>query len=149
MVEKAKRQLDEGLSLIFAECIRKRLAASTPVRKMEKIVLRFWNNSNKPLILKSFIGRWLVEPADEEAGVDCAALGNFWQVKCSVAQTAKGRLVVYTQPCDGRSGPAMETFDSFDDFKHADQKVGRAYPESITLATAAALDLPYEIELDI
>lgn len=149
--EKAQAELGESVSSLFADCLRQRLEEKarekeqdTVLGRMEKIKLTFWNENDEPVIVKSFVGRWLVndlEPEQDQSGVSWGANDRY-----SVAQTKQGKLVVYT--C-GDLAPTMEIYNSFEDMRGAKDGIYPRYPENLIAETAAALRRPYEIELDI
>ncbi len=74
---------------------------------MEKLTLTLWDADQRPIILKTFSGSWLV--GDDENGLRAASgsrhgdAGTEW----SVARTAKGTLVVYATHCNGDFAPNM------------------------------------------
>jgi len=154
VIEKAKKKLGASLSAVFTDCVRERLtllaAPTEPTGKMERIVLDFWNENEQPTIHKSFRGRWLV--GDSNQGLRAADDGQQWDAgaEYSVAQTAQGNLVVYVQHCNGGWAPSMETYASFAEMKDAvSSGFVSMFPENVIAETAAELNEPYEIELDI
>jgi hypothetical protein len=113
---------------------------------MEKIVLEFGDDGRS--IRKSFIGKWLVGDGEVEDGgisADDNRTDISWDggVVYSVAQTAKGALVVFME--DSRRGNAMDIYEDFDAMKAAENSV----PPNVIAETADALGVDYEIELDI
>jgi len=120
---------------------------AVPVNNIGKIVLEFWTEGDDRNIKKSFFGEWLV--GDDSEGVNAEDTGNGiswcqgWQY--SVARTKKGSLVLYVQHKDGSEAPSMHVYEDFDAMK-VDQNT---VPENVIAETAAALDLEYEIKLDI
>jgi len=151
IVEKAKKRLGESLSAVFIDCVQTRLnsLANTPTGKLAKIVLTFWNDEQEPVIHKSFMGRWLVGGEDE----GLRAVDDSWSwdagAEYSVAQTAKGNLVVYRRHCNEGFEPKMDTYPDFMSMKDANTDGYPYYPPNVIAETAAALGKPYEIELDI
>jgi hypothetical protein len=152
LITKAKSQLGNSMSALFVDCVRERMnrSATTPVDKMAKIVLLFWNEKDEPSIRKSFIGRWLV--GSEEGGpraeddTECWDAGAEW----SIAQSEKGAIVVYRQHCNQRFAPTMATYRDFEEFRTATGERGNVlYPQNVIAEAASALGEPYEIELNI
>lgn len=152
-VNQLKSQIggEESLSAIFGKCVQDRLAAlaNTPISKMGKITLTLWNADEQPTIKKSFTGRWLVNGLgpddDSNSGVIWGATSEW-----SVAQTQKGAIVVYASDSNEGCAPEMSVYDSFSEFRDAEDS-GNApmHPTNVIAAVAGELDEPYEIELDI
>jgi hypothetical protein len=71
------------------------------------------------------------------------------KVKYSAAQSRKGNIVMYTYDEQHECGE-IEIFETFEDLKEAlvDDRFP-AYPENVIAAVAGALEIPFEIELDI
>ena len=113
-------------------------------RDMGKIVLTLWNKEDQPICKRSFVGRWLV--GDEEEGIRAGDDREDWDAgaEWSVALTRQGRLVVYCTHCNDRWAPSMEIYEDFDQMKEDEE-----LPKNVIEETAGALDLAYEIELDI
>ena len=115
---------------------------------MEKITIEMWDSNDDPNIKKSFQGEWLVqglEAEEDDSGVQwCRG------VQFSVAKTAKGALAVYvTGGC-----PDFQVYATFDEFKDAtDGGVGGStsprYPRNVVAEVASALDIEFEVVLDI
>lgn len=141
LFERAQNELGESLSSVFADCLRKRMEEQPRAGEMQKIRLVFWDENQQPSITKSFTGRWLVG----DAGEGLRTLEGSWDggAEWSIAQTAKGNLVVYLQHCNERWAPKMTIYDSFDDLETAE------IPKDILAQAAAGLGVPYEIDLDI
>ena len=115
-----------------------------------KIRLRFWDENENPTIVKTFTGRWIV--GDEQEGVRAHDDSARWDAgaEWSVAQSTGGKLVVYVQHCNDGFAPLMEVYDSFDELRDdTDQHGGRAIPQNVVAATAGALGIEYEYEIDI
>lgn len=153
--EKAKKKLGDSVSSIFIDCLRQRLAeldVPPKARQATKIKLTFWNENEQPVISKSFLGRWLVGTASEgvEAREDSSGVSWGRDLQWSVAQTAQGKIVVYCQHRDDYHPPTMKVHDSFEHMKEAlMDKQYPMYPENVLAETAAALRIPFDIELDI
>ena len=72
-------------------------------------------------LTKAFVGRWLIEPAEEyrsehEADDLMSGTGVADGTTFAVAETAKGKILILT---DFRRGQSFEVFDDFDDAQEA------------------------------
>jgi len=144
MIEEAEQTLGESLSAIFVDCVRQRLEKRKAQSQGEwaKIVLIFWNPNDEPTIKKSFKGRWIV---GGDAGGETAAEDGFdTETEWSVALTAKGNIVTYTQHPKEQHKPAMETYSDVNNLLDDE-----AVPANIRAEVAAELGAEFEIELDI
>ena len=114
---------------------------------MNKISLTFGDAQKGNTIEKSFNGSWLV--GNDEDGVEADDPSRAWNpcAEWSVAQSAKGNLVMYYSHCIDGFAPEMEVYDSFEALKNA--AVDDGIPINVVAETAAALGVEFEIELDI
>src|SRR5215475_3140228 len=87
-----------------------------------------------------FIGRWLIDPADDvRSGEPNADRGTFY----GVAVTAKGNFVVYAAHVAGRLEPEFRTYSSLD---HA---IRDDCPSDVIERAKSALDPDYVRWIDI
>jgi hypothetical protein len=142
--ERVQTELGSSVSSFFIECLKSRLEEqSRTIGAMRKITVEVLNE-RRDKVKKSFVGRWLaedLEPVNASDGVSRSA-------NISVAQSAKGKIVACEDLGDGFK--SLDIYDSFDDFKAATIDGGYpAYPQNVLAAVADALNVPYEVELDI
>jgi len=149
LVERAEKELGGSLSATFADCLRSKLGPERPTQ-MQRIKLQMGD----PPVTKVFEGRWLV--GDDENGIQAEPDNSGVQWGCyktlySVAQTKHGRIVVYERdPDEVEYGDRqMEIYESFEAFNNAKNGQYPAYPQNVKAAAASAIEVPFEVELDI
>lgn len=152
-VEEVEKMLPEGesLSSLFLDCVRQRKEAleqgaqeKSSVKNVQKIKVKV----GEPPITKVFEGRWLfgndyegMQP-DNEDGSGITYLGTY-----AAAQTKQGRIVILHH-ADNSTG--MEVYDTFNEFKDDTFDRGYpSYPDNIIAAVAEALNVSFEVEMDI
>lgn len=142
--EKAQAQLGQSISAFVVDCLKQRLATAPKPGEMGKISLTFWDSNSKPTITKSFKGRWLVGKPGE--GMRTADNTHDWvaDAQWHVFQTAKGKIVVYVTHSKDGFAPLMGVYESFGQLKD-----DATVPPDVIAKAANALEIPYEIELDI
>ena len=148
LVNKAKKDLGASLSSLFIDCVRQ--SVNQPVAApgtMEKIKIVLWDSNDDPNVIKSFTGCWLV--GDEDSGFRSSEEGITGGTQWSVALTKKEQLAVYRTDANGYSKPDLEVYESFEQFKGAENSGYPVYPQDLIAEVAAAHGRPYEIELDI
>ena len=154
LVEKAKQKLGDSLSAVFIDCIRKRLEELPPPKgKTGKITVEVRRETGAPTIRKSFEGRWLIHPDNDNLRAESDDSGVRWDGKITygLALTKKGALVVYESDPEENDGVAtMEIYQDFDELK-ADEIDGRypKYPDNVIAAFAQVLGESHTMELDI
>lgn len=117
---------------------------------MKTLKMTFWDDYDRPIISKSVSGRWLV--GDAEEGLRAEDETRAWDAgaEWSVATTAQGNLIVYIRHCNDGFRPSMDVHEDFDAMQNASDENGEPrYPENVLAATAAALGIPFETELEL
>lgn len=144
LIEEAENTLGQSLSTTFVDCVKERLAKRKALTEGEwsKILLHFWDSNDELTIKKSFRGRWIV--GGETGGETTTEDGFDTEAEWSVALTAKGNLVIYTQDPREQRKPAMETYSDVNDLLQDD-----GVPANIRAEVAAELGADFEFQLDI
>lgn len=154
LVEKAKQKLGDSLSAVFIDCIRKRLEELPPPKgKTGKITVQTRRENGAPTIRKTFEGRWLIHPDNDELRAESDDPDERWdrRVTYGLAQTKKGALVAcVSDPGDNSGVATLEIYEDFDELK-ADEIDGQyqMYPDNVIAAFAEVLGETHTIELDI
>jgi hypothetical protein len=153
LVEKAKQKLGDSLSAVFIDCIRKRLEELPPPKgKTGKITVETRRDDGAPTIRKTFEGRWLIHPYNDDLRAESDDSGVGWDGKRTygLARTKKGALVVYESDPENDSRATMEIYQDFDELK-ADEIDGQypKYPDNVIAAFAEVLGEDHTVELDI
>ena len=152
LVEEIEKNLpeSESLSSLFMDCLKdkqKSLAATV------KDVSRIKVTVGDPHITKVFEGRWLFGSEAEGIAAENENDGVFDPCLYSVAQTKKGKIVVVQFEDGLHPVEQMQIYETFEDFKNATTGPGPGgyplYRTNIISAVAEALDVPFEVELDI
>lgn len=91
LIERAKSEIGEGLSGLFIDCIRRRLAERDRKDEMREIVLSFCDEKGQPSVKKQFRGRWLFGSETEGVWIK----GWDQQRPFSVALTERGQIAIY------------------------------------------------------
>jgi hypothetical protein len=147
LIERAEKELGESLSAMFADCLRSKLGPELPTT-VERIKL----DVGDPPITKVFQGRWLFGEGDgikaepDESGVTWSRHANY-----SAAQGKNGSIVIYTYDEYNEVGQ-MDIFGSFDELQNATDDHGAGYPkfpENVLAGVASALEIPFEVELEL
>ena len=137
--ELAQQDLNESMSVIFMDCLNKKLAAHRRLLEMKKTgmqrIVVSVRDENDNIRRQAFMGRWIVK----DLGDHIDANGMF-----SVALTEKGALAVYSETIE-----SLDVFDSFDELKNPKDGFGKVYPNSVLACVAATLDEDFVEDLDI
>ncbi len=149
LVEGIEKNLPEGesLSSLFIDCLKdKQKSLAETVQDVSRIKVRVGD----PPITKVFEGRWLFGSETEGIAAENDDDGVFDRSSYSAAQTKQGRIVIVQHGGYDVDRVEMEIYDTFKDFKDATMDIGYpVYRTNIIAAVAEALDVPFEVELDI
>jgi hypothetical protein len=157
LVERARAELgDSSLSRLFVDSLRQRFTDSPVSANLQRICLLVKEPQSGAVVRNTFTGEWLVGGADhgvkgtdlngEDSGISWGP--QLW----SVARTQGGRLAVYAR-CEGEEEEfsSLDVYDNLDEMRAATVDSGRylAVPGSVIAETAAALESPMEVFMDI
>lgn len=149
LFERAKTELGESISTTFVRCLERELEA----KKLEtgRIVVDIYDQRNDRRSKKAFEGRWIIgdEDAGETYGFDYEKTGVRGSQEYSVAQTVKGKLVVYSHSQGETVSTDFEVYEGFEQMRSAEDGNYPRHPESLIAAVADALEIDHIEVLDI
>lgn len=138
--EKAEEHAGKSLSSLLTEALRHYLEEiESREDGMEAIVV--WLGEGELAREAEFVGRWLLEPDEDETRTGEADhdAGAYY----GVALTQRGKIAVYCAHCNDGWAPRLNVYDSFDD-------AGRNYiPKDILASAASAAGMDYRQKMDI
>lgn len=138
--ELARERGEESLSGVIANALRVYIATKeAEAEGWERIEVETRRQEAVRPTRKAFVGRWIIDPAEELESQGGMIGHNAW----AVAQTKQGRIAIYFWDPGGDEAE-LSPYDSIDDAIAAN-----GLPDDIADEARARLDSSFVVELDI